>query len=157
MAHRVARHDPAVAAHPWLVTATEFCLGAIEAMTATPHAIELMYVLHFLDAVVDSRPDVEPLLARVAGHLPPDGSMHVGGGLEDERLRPLDFSPVPGRPLRALIAADAVAADLARWRGAQDDDGGWRVDFASSSPIAALEWRGYATVRAVTLLRDNEP
>ena len=35
------------------------------------------------------------------------------------------------------------------------DDGGWRVDFASYSPAAALEWRGYATVRAVSVLQRN--
>ena len=36
--------------------------------------------------------------------------------------------------------------------GAMGDDGGWTVDFDSHSPQAALEWRGYATVRAVTIL-----
>jgi hypothetical protein len=81
--------------------------------------------------------------------------MQVAGGLEDERLRPLDFSPLPERPLRALVDADAIAADVQRWRESQQEDGGWTVDFASSSPIAELEWRGYATVRAVTLLRAN--
>jgi hypothetical protein len=29
------------------------------------------------------------------------------------------------------------------------------VDFASFSPAAALEWRGYATVRAVTILQRH--
>ena len=36
-------------------------------------------------------------------------------------------------------------------------DGGWVVDHGSFSPIAALEWRGYATVRAVEILRANTP
>ena len=156
MAHRVARQDPAVAAHPWLATATQFCLDAIDRIAEQPHAIELMYVLHFLDAVVDTRADGDELLRRtVAAYLPPDGSMAVSGGMEDERLYPLDFSPVPGRPLRALLPADAVAADLERWRASQQDDGGWRVDFASSSPMAELEWRGYITVHAVSLLRAH--
>ena len=35
------------------------------------------------------------------------------------------------------------------------DDGGWRVDFGSFSPAAELEWRGYATVQAVSILRRN--
>ena len=156
MAHRVASHDHGVAAHPWLVRATGYCLEAIDHLDHAPHAIELMYVLHFLDAVVDSRPECERLLRHiVADHLPAGGSMQVAGGLEDERLRPLDFSPLPERPLRALIDADAIAADLERWDKSQEDDGGWRVDFASSSPMAELEWRGYATVRAITMLRAN--
>ncbi|HEY3485352.1 MAG TPA: hypothetical protein VGK49_08200 [Ilumatobacteraceae bacterium] len=156
IANRVAAHDPAVAAHPWLASATEFCLGAIERLTE-PHAIELMYVLHFLDSLVDHHPDAHALLERTARNfLPADGSMHVAGGLEDERLLPLDFSPRPDRPLRALVPPDAIAADLERWRSSQQDDGGWVVDFASSSPVAALEWRGYATVRAITLLIAND-
>ena len=156
MALRVARREPAVAAHPWLARATQFCLDAIEEFEGRPtppHAIELMYVLHFLDAVVDARPEVDELLRRtVTAYLPSDGSMAVSGGLEDERLYPLDFSPVAGRPLRALLPADAVAADLERWRSSQQDDGGWRVDFGSSSPMAELEWRGYVTVQAVSLI-----
>lgn len=153
MAYRVASHDSDVAAHPWLAAATDYCLGEIETLSETPHAIALMYILHFLDAIIDSHPDAEATLRGVvADHLPSNGSMPVAGGLTDERLNPLDFSPYSDRPLRALIDADAVAADRARWVAGQKDDGGWTVDFTSYSPIAALEWRGYATVRAISLL-----
>ena len=153
MAHRVAAHDRAVAAHPWLAAATDYCLGQIAAMTETPHAIALMYILHFLDAMIDRDPEIELTLRQVAaGHLPPDGRMHVAGGLDDEYLEPLDFSPSPDRPLRALIDPTAIDADRHRWVAGQQPDGGWTVDFTSYSPIAALEWRGYATVRAISLL-----
>jgi hypothetical protein len=156
MAYRVAAHDPDVAEHPWLASATSYCLAEIDRISETPHAIALMYILHLLDAMVDSNPDLESTLRRVvADHLPSNGSMHVAGGLEDERLNPLDFSPNPGRPLRALIDQDAIARDLDRWAAGQHEDGGWSVDFTSYSPVAALEWRGYVTVRAVTLLRAN--
>ena len=37
----------------------------------------------------------------------------------------------------------------------QQDDGGWVVDFTAYSPAAALDWRGYATVGALTVLRAN--
>jgi len=153
MAYRVAVNDPDVAAHPWLATATDYCLAEIDRMTETPHAIALMYILHFLDAIIDSHPEVERTFRRVvADHLPSNGSMPVAGGLADERLNPLDFSPYPDRPLRAMIDEDAVTDDRARWAAGQQDDGGWTVDFTSYSPIAALEWRGYATVRAISLL-----
>ncbi|HZB39768.1 MAG TPA: hypothetical protein VE487_02310 [Ilumatobacter sp.] len=153
MAYRVAAHDPDVAAHPWLAAATEYCLAEIDRMSEAPHAIALMYILQFLDALVDTRPEREDTLRRIASdHLPSDGSMHVAGGLEDERLNPLDFSPLPDRPLRTLIDGEAIATDRARWAAGQQDDGGWRVDFTNYSPIAALEWRGYVTVRAISLL-----
>src|SRR3954468_5657662 len=140
MAYRVAAHDSDVAAHPWLATATDYCLGQINSMTDTPHAIALMYILHFLDAMIDQHPEVELTLRQVAAdHLPPDGRMHVAGGLADEFLRPLDFSPYADRPLRALIDPSEIAADRDRWAAGQRDDGGWTVDFTSYSAAAALE------------------
>lgn len=52
-AHVVARHDRRVADHPWLATATRWCLDAIRAIETTPHAYELLFALQFLDAVHD--------------------------------------------------------------------------------------------------------
>jgi hypothetical protein len=57
--------------------------------------------------------------------------------------------------VRALFTPQAVAADLHRLIDQQQDDGGWIVDFASYSSAAALEWRGYMTVRAVSILQRN--
>jgi hypothetical protein len=48
-----------------------------------------------------------------------------------------------------------INADLDRLAASQQEDGGWRVDFASFSPAAELEWQGYETVRAVSVLRAN--
>ena len=78
--------------------------------------------------------------------------MPVEGGIEGEHLRPLDVAPVPG-PLRRLLAPEVVAADLEVLAGRQQPDGGWTVGFPSWSEVAALEWRGYATVAAVAVLR----
>ena len=77
------------------------------------------------------------------------------GGLPDETLWPLDVAPEPGRPARTVLDEAAVAADLERLAGQQKEDGGWTVDFQSHSPAAALEWRGYATVRALSVLQHN--
>jgi hypothetical protein len=79
----------------------------------------------------------------------------VDGGLADEMMRPLDFAPLPDRPVRALFDADVVAAELDRLASQQESDGGWRTDFAAASPAAALEWRGYQTVWAISVLQHN--
>jgi hypothetical protein len=155
IAHRVARGDPAVAGHPWLARATDYCLAAIEAMGDAPHALELAFALQLLDAVHDTRPEADALITRLGGHIPASGMVQVGGGLEDEMMRPLDFAPSPGRPVRRLFAREAISAELERLAGSQQDDGGWTVDFGSYSPQAALEWRGHATVRAVSVLRRH--
>ena len=154
-ANRVAAHDPQVAGHRWLARATSCCLAAIDALEAAPAAYELAFAVRFLDAVHD-RDDAAPgLLARLGAYVPSDGRLRVAGGLANEALRPVDLAPEPGRPARTLLDEAAVAADLDRLAVEQDEDGGWSVDFQSHSPAAALEWRGYATVRALSILRDN--
>lgn len=152
---RVAAHDTDVAAHPWLDRATQYCLAAIDAMGDTPHAIELTFAIHFLDAASDTRREAGALLDRLRRFIPDDGLLPVAGGAADEVIRPLDVAPVPGRPARSLYDASVVDADLRRLAADQHDDGGWFVDFASYSPAAALEWRGYRTVAAVSILRRN--
>jgi hypothetical protein len=154
-AHRVAAHDPAVAAHPWLARATDYCLAAIDALDDAPFAIELAASIMFLDAVHGVRPETAGLLERLGGHIPADGLVPVTQGAEGETMRALDFAPYPDRPARALFSQEAIEADLQRLADGQQEDGGWRVDFQNYSPAAELEWRGYMTVRAVSILSRN--
>ncbi len=154
-AHRVAAHDPAVAAHPWLTRATTRCLAAIDVLEEAPAAYELAFSVRFLDAVYDREASAPAMLDRLAEYVPDDGRLRVAGGRSDEALRPLDLAPEPGRPARTILNESAVAADLERLAGEQEEDGGWSVDFQSYSPAAALEWRGYATVSALSVLRAN--
>ncbi|MET0133791.1 MAG: hypothetical protein ABW215_09380 [Kibdelosporangium sp.] len=152
---RVAAHDPAVAAHPWLAKAKGYCLRTIAAIDTAPFAIELMFAIHFLDAACDTHPEAADLLDHLGKFIPDDGLLPVAGGAEGETLRPMDITPRPDSPSRRLFAPEVVEADLVRLAGEQQDDGGWQVDFQSYSPAAALEWRGYATVQAVRVLRAN--
>ncbi len=155
VAHRVAARDERVARHPWLVAATRYCLDAIAALESAPHAIELRFAVGFLDEVHDTHAEAGPLLDRLAAFIPADGLVPVTGGKAGETMRPLDFAPLPGRAARRLFSDDVIAADLRRLADGQQDDGGWTVDFDSYSPAAALEWRGYATVTALSVLRAN--
>ncbi|WP_424531402.1 hypothetical protein ACOZ38_15690 [Sphaerisporangium viridialbum] len=154
-AHRVAVHDRAVAAHPWLDRATRYCLAAVEAIGEKPHAYVLAFAVGFLDAAHDTHPEAGGLLQDLSRHIPADGLVRVEGGTEEETLRPLDFAPFPGRPARALFSPEVIGADLDRLAGTQQNDGGWTVDYAENSPAGALEWRGHVTVRALGLLRRN--
>jgi len=152
---RVAAHDPAVAAHAWLERSIDYCLDAIRAMDDAPFAYVLAFSIHFLDAVHDRRPEAAELLAKLGSHVPADGRLRVTGGTEDEALHPLDIAPHPDRPARALLAGDVIEADLERLAAGQREDGGWTVDYLPISPAGSMDWRGYATVRAVDLLRRN--
>ncbi|MCP2335935.1 hypothetical protein [Actinomadura rupiterrae] len=153
---QTAKVDPAVAAHPWLPRATRYCLNAIDALDGQPHAYILAFSIRVLDALRDDGPEAADLLERLAAYVPKDGRVHVEGGTENEYLRPLDFAAVPGRPPRGLFTPEVVAADLARLAAAQQDDGGWTVEYAKISPAGALDWRGYETVRALTTLQNAD-
>ena len=153
-AQRVAAHDPAVATHPWVERATRYCLNAIEAIEEAPFAYVLAFSVR-LDAIHASRPEAADLLTRLGSYIPADGRIRVRGGAEGEALRPLDVAPYPDRPARALFEPEVISADLDRLAALQQDDGGWTVDFLQISPAGSLDWRGYATVRAVDILRRN--
>ncbi|WP_410567980.1 hypothetical protein [Amycolatopsis sp. cmx-4-61] len=155
VALRVARHDRAVREHPWLAAATQYCFRAIRELSEPPHAIALSFAVQFADAAHELHEEAAELLAHLAAFVPADGLAPVAGGSEGETLRALDFAPLPDRPARSLFDADVIDAELQRLANEQQDDGGWRVDFASFSPAAALEWRGYATVRAVSVLHRH--
>jgi hypothetical protein len=154
-AQLVAAHDPAVAAHAWLERATRFCLTAIEALDDAPSPYVLAFSVRFLDAVHESHPEAPDLLRRLGTYIPDEGIVRLRGGAEDEMLRPLDFAPYPDRPARDLFTTDVIAADLERLAGQQQEDGGWTVDYLQISPAGSMDWRGYATVRAIAILRRN--
>jgi hypothetical protein len=150
IAHRVAGHDAAVAAHPWLRRATDWATSEIAALHGPGSAIEFRYVLQLLDAL-----EAKDELDRLGAHLPADGTLGVTGGEPGEAMRPLDFSPEPGRPIRDLFGPQTIEGDLDRLEAEQQDDGGWDVDWAHWSPAGHLDWRGWATVRAVRILAAN--
>jgi hypothetical protein len=150
-ARLVARFDDGVAGHPWLATATAWCLDAVRAIDGPPHAYELLFAARML-AVVDGTDD---LLDHLATFVPEDGLLPVAGGAEGEVLHPMKVVPTPTSRARRLYSDAALSADLDRLASGQRDDGGWTVDFQSYSPQAELEWRGYATVRAISLLSER--
>jgi hypothetical protein len=156
-AHRVATHDPVVAAHPWLERATDFCLSAIEALDRPPFAYVLAFSVRLLDALHDTRPEeAGRLLDHLGTFVPEDGNLRVTGGTENEMLHPLDLAPYPDRPARQLFSEKALSADVDRLAGLQQADGGWIVDYLTISPAGSLDWRGHATVRAIDILGRNE-
>jgi hypothetical protein len=154
-AQRVAAIDQAVASHEWLARATEYCIDAIDALEETPFALQLAFSVRLLDALGDRHPRTEELIRKLGEFIPASGFVQVAGGLEDETMKPLDFAPYPDGLARVLLSPEVISADLERLAREQREDGGWTVDYASYSPAAALDWRGHATVRALTILKLN--
>lgn len=154
-AHRVGRHDPSVANHAWLASATEYCAEAIRNLEGSPQAYELAFAAQFLDVAGDVVADAPELLRIVGRHLPGDGVVRVQGGTENEALRALDFAPLPDGPMRELFEPEVIASELRRLEQEQLADGGWPYEPHTFSPASALEWRGYVSVRALWILQNN--
>ena len=143
----------AASTHPWLHRATEWCWRELEATDAVG-GYTIKFALDFLDAVPDPR-RAAAAVERMRPHIGADGNVSVPGGTEDEKITPLDLSERPGAPSRDLFTRDQIEADLDRLENEQLDDGGWDFDFLHWSPGQAVEWRGAATLRALTTLRAN--
>ena len=154
-AHRAARWDDNVRDHPWLEAATRYCFDSIRRIDEAPFAYVLSFALHFLDIAADAHPEARDLLDHLGQFVPGNGALAVVGGAEGEALHLLDYAPEPGRPIRDLLDPQAVSDDLDRLESGQQADGGWAVDFTSYSVAASLEWRGYTTVGATSVLRMN--
>ena len=152
--HAVAAHDPRVASHPWLARATAFCRRrSRRTATASPPTSCASRSACSTRSPTSTRRPAE--LEHLAALVPPSGELPVEGGLEDERLRALDLSPRPGRPLRDVLPTGTIEGDLDRLEQGQQDDGGWLVEWQPASPGAAFEWRGTLTLRAIALLRAH--
>jgi hypothetical protein len=135
-----------------LPRATAWCWDALERVEK-PGAYWLKFALAFLDAAPDEA-RARATVASLAARADLDAMAPVGG-VEGERLRPLDLSPRPGTRSRALFSDEQIEAHLDEVEASQEEDGGWMFDWLSWSPAQTAAWRGIVTIRALTWLRDN--
>jgi hypothetical protein len=140
--------------NPWLARATEVMWERIGGLSE-PGPYEMFGVLKFLECVPDrARAQrafdvVGPmLLDRKLVELDPDAPGEVHGVLS--------FAPNPESMARVLFDAAAVDAHLDKLAAGQQDDGGWTFNWPQWSAAAALDWRGFMTVEALTVLRAND-
>jgi Prenyltransferase and squalene oxidase repeat len=138
-------------AHPWLERATEFCWRRLERFEAQ-HFYELRGVLIFLDHVPD-RERAEVCFERIGPQMLERRLVELDPHAPGEIHGPLDYAPVPGAMARRLFADDLISTHLDALAAAQQEDGGWTVNWQIWTPAAGLEWRGWATVHALTTLR----
>ena len=135
---------------PWLRRATDWCWSRLEGPEEF-FAYTVKFALVFLDSVPDQA-RAEAAIERLRPALGPDGSIHVTGGTEHERLTPLTLSERPGARSRALFTDEQVEADLDRLERDQQDDGGWTFDSLAWSEGQSVETRGAMTLWALATL-----
>ena len=136
--------------HPWLESADEFLFARIAQIDASKVGediglgYDVLFSVHFLDAHPDDARATAALDALAPIPTADPGSEHPSA---------LDLSPRPGTRTRRFFD---VEPDLDALERAQQDDGGWRVAWPDWNDAAAVEWRGVATVNALSLLRAND-
>ncbi|HEV2377279.1 MAG TPA: hypothetical protein VGS19_34585 [Streptosporangiaceae bacterium] len=140
-------------AHPWLDRATEVMWARIDELVS-PGAYEMLGVMRFLDCVPD-RARAERAFA-TAGPLLLDGKLVALDPDEPGEVHsPLAFAPAPGCLARQLFDDKTIAAHLDKLAAGQASDGGWTFNWLQWSPAATLDWRGFVTIEALTVLRGN--
>jgi hypothetical protein len=138
-------------AHPWLAGATGYGWRAIDAMAGTS-PYEVRAVLPFLDHVPD-RDRAEAAFSRVGALTLDQGLVALDPAATGEVHTPLDYAPTPDTMARRLFDDDVIAAHLDHLVASQQPDGGWNVSFPAWTEAAGLEWRAWATVHNLTVLR----
>jgi hypothetical protein len=138
-------------AHPWLAGATDYGWRAIDAMAGTS-PYEVRAVLPFLDHVPD-RDRAEAAFSRVGALTLDQGLVALDPAATGEVHTPLDYAPTPDTMARRLFDDDVIAAHLDHLVASQQPDGGWNVSFPAWTEAAGLEWRAWATVHNLTVLR----
>jgi hypothetical protein len=139
--------------HPWLDRATELLWTRIGELT-DPGAYDMLGVLRFLQHVPD-RPRAELAFHKVGHLLLDQGIVTLDPEAEGELHSPLNFAPTPTSLARSLFDQRTIETHLDHLAAGQSDDGGWTFNWLAWSPAAEMEWRGFVTVEALTLLRAN--
>ncbi len=139
--------------HPWLDGATQVMWTRIDQLTEpTPYGMAGM--LAFLQYVPD-RERARAAMDRLGPMITGSGIVTLDPDAPGEVHSPLDFAPQPDSMARSLFDEGTIKAHLDHLAQAQLDDGGWTFNWLAWSPAAEREWRGYLTVDALRLLRDN--
>ena len=128
-AQRVAAHDPAVAAHPWLAGRPTTAWPPSTRSTTRRSQSSWPPPSSSSTPCTASAPKPPRCSSAWAGTSRPTGRSASRAEREDEMMRALDFAPAPDRPVRELFSQEVVAAELQRLADEQQDDGGWPVDF----------------------------
>lgn len=139
--------------HPWLERASAYCWQQIAAIeTTSPY--EMRAVLPFLDFAPD-RKRAEQAFAHVGKKILEQKLVALDPAAlrEAETHSPLNFAPRPTSIARRLFTDSIINAHLDALAAAQQEDGGWPINWFAWTPAAELEWRACITIDALMTLR----
>ncbi|MEV6332514.1 hypothetical protein [Streptomyces sp. NPDC051909] len=150
--------------HAWLFRATEFCWAAVDALEKS-HPYEIEAAVAFLDGVPDraraqAASDRLGRLVRERGLVVldpdrPEDYPVAEGYAPDEHHYAYDYARVPDSLARRWFTDEEMSRSLDHLAAAQQEDGGWPVNWRQWAPGSALEARPMVTVEALRTLRAH--
>lgn len=160
-ANIVAQLTGAGIEHPWLSAAREFCWGQVENLGET-HPYEVINIIPFLDSAAD-RPRAAAHAKRLGDLVRdrrwllldpahPEDARLAPGYAEGEFMLAYDYAPTPTSLAASWCGEAEWRVALDHLAATQADDGGWSAHSLVWTPVVGLEWRGLATVKALTTL-----
>ncbi len=142
--------------HPWLAPATEFCWAAIDALAEAPPSLGLPYVIRFALAFLDHVPDrrrAEQAAAALGRRVLQIKAVALDPQASGEVHFVLDYAPEPQTLARRWFDDSLIERHLDALVDAQQDDGGWSINWPTWTPITGLEWRAWQTIQRLKTLR----
>jgi hypothetical protein len=115
-------------------------------------AYEMRAVLPFLDFVPD-RQRAEQVFERVGPKILEQHLVGLDLTADDDTLSPLKFAPSLSSLARRLFSDTAIEAHIDALASAQQEDGGWTINWLAWNPAGVFEWRGIVTIEALVTLR----
>ncbi|MGO9559421.1 MAG: hypothetical protein ACLPQS_04670 [Acidimicrobiales bacterium] len=137
--------------HPFVTNGARYCWEQLTSQELPDDAHALSEVLVFLDHTPE-RERADEMVAAVAGALNKANFFRPDAADDGYGLSPLNIAPSSGSRWRALFSAKQLGAHLDRMTRDQQADGGWPISWEPPSELAALEWRGIETLRALRTL-----
>jgi hypothetical protein len=147
---------------PWLAAAVAFCWDAVERMERT-HPYEVHSAMVFLDYAPD-----RDRARKAAAHLGelvrdqelvlldpahPERGRTAPGYAETEFHYPYDFAPSPDSLAARWFTEAELAISLDHLAAAQQDDGGWQINWRRWAPTTESEARPGVTIEKIRILR----
>lgn len=137
--------------HEWLGRATDYCWRALDELEETS-PYEMRAVLPFL-TFVPERERAEQVFARVGPKMIDQKLVTLDPVAQDETHSPLNFAPNPQSLAHRLFTREMLETHLDALVVAQQEDGGWPINWYAWTPAVALEWRACVTIEALITLR----
>jgi hypothetical protein len=135
--------------HSWLAPATDFCWAEIDKLSEAG-GYNAIAVLTFLDHVPD-RDRAEVAFERLRGSILT--ATELDPTSSGEAFFPLDFAPHPDGFGRRVFDDDVIERHLDALVEAQEEDGGWKVNFLIWTPITGHDWNAFLTIERLKTLK----